>query len=196
MTIPMSCTWNRLNLAYNPACAFSDYYNCPIPQNSTLFKSRSARGRWTPTITTDRSIKEPARRWRSRPRSIAKVGFISADGILQGSYRARPGIFNRIQIRGNGRGLFPCAIPHRYNSLTASSPHIHFLPSIPAVNSCIHSIIIWSGRKMRLITYIGDRSFAHNGFVIGERPQLRGKAGYCCLKFGKGDNARSRTPSA
>jgi uncharacterized protein (DUF1684 family) len=25
------------NIAYNPACAFSDYYNCPIPsQSNTL----------------------------------------------------------------------------------------------------------------------------------------------------------------
>jgi uncharacterized protein (DUF1684 family) len=26
------------NLAYNPACAFSDYYNCPIPPKSNTLK--------------------------------------------------------------------------------------------------------------------------------------------------------------
>jgi uncharacterized protein (DUF1684 family) len=38
------------NLAYNPACAFSDYYNCPVPPKENVLKVAIRAGERTPIL--------------------------------------------------------------------------------------------------------------------------------------------------
>ena len=38
------------NLAYNPACAFSEYYNCPVPPKENMLKMAIQAGERAPIM--------------------------------------------------------------------------------------------------------------------------------------------------